>query len=398
MRNISGGRARFKKAALGSVLVCGLGFLSLGDEAQAGHGFGFFPLFPFFPMGPRYYGHHNGYGSGSRHGGRHSHAPASTYNGPAEPSADDSQQALAGLAPPTGDDQRAVLKEIYPVAGLGAVGSTNELDQIGKSNGEEQRDYASIVAVLIDKMNKSEKDKTASKDGDVTERSILDSLDNAVRDSNLVRFETFLGEDWSPERLRVMILVRSGPGIDSLFRGTAKTIAMHDLDSVIKTAARGVYAQLFETSELLAANRGATLFMERLYQTQGDLVNDEVRDKAERLLEQVSVSGITTLEPLLRREANDYTLRYRAQRIAYDCLSENVEAISSSESGMATAAEISKRVLDVNQQVCAKWVAGQLFGPENKVKPQQPVPLRVIWSASGPKDDPSMYGRATDQL
>jgi hypothetical protein len=39
-----------------------------------------------------------------------------------------------------------------------------------------------------------------------------------------------------------------------------------------------------------------------------------------------------------------------------------------------------------------------LIGADDKVKPQDPVPLRVIWGAEGPKDDASMYGRATDQL
>jgi hypothetical protein len=104
------------------------------------------------------------------------------------------------------------------------------------------------------------------------------------------------------------------------------------------------------------------------------------------------------LEPLLRRDPNAFALRYRAQRIIYDCLSDNVEAISSSESGMATAAEIAKRVADVGQQQCSKWVDAQLKGADGKLKPQDPLPLRVIWTAEGPKDDPSMYGRASDQL
>ena len=65
---------------------------------------------------------------------------------------------------------------------------------------------------------------------------------------------------------------------------------------------------------------------------------------------------------------------------------------------MANSAEISKGVADVTQQQCGKWVSTQLIGADDKVKPQDPMPLRVIWTAEGPKDDPSMYGRATDQL
>jgi hypothetical protein len=55
-------------------------------------------------------------------------------------------------------------------------------------------------------------------------------------------------------------------------------------------------------------------------------------------------------------------------------------------------------VLDVTQQQCAKWASEQLIGADGKVKAQDPMPLRVIWTAEGPKDDASMYGRATDQL
>ena len=130
------------------------------------------------------------------------------------------------------------------------------------------------MAALIDKMNKRQDAQKATKDGDVTEHGILLSLDNAMRESNLVKFETFLGENWSSA-----------------------------------AATRSVYAQMIETPELPAANRGATLFMERLYQTLSDLVSDEMRDKAERLLEQASVSGVKTIEPRRRREASDYALR-----------------------------------------------------------------------------------------
>jgi hypothetical protein len=196
-----------------------------------------------------------------------------------------------------------------------------------------------------------------------------------------------------------MILERVNNEIGTLFEGTNHgAVTMNDLDLIIKKSARNVYSRLFETSELLASNRGSTLFVQRLYQTHGDLVSGEVRESAEQLLSEASSSGVASLEPLLRRDPNAFALRYRAQRIIYDCLSDNVEAITSSESGMATSAEIAKRVLDVDHDQCAKWVAAQLIGADGKVKPQEPMPLRVIWTAEGPKDDPSMYGRASDQL
>jgi hypothetical protein len=292
------------------------------------------------------------------------------------------------------------LKSVTSGQSLGAVGASDDLNQIGRDdNAEAGRDYTSRIDDLIKRIHVAQNTQHSTKEGDVTEHAILEALENSIREANLTKFETFLGENWSPERLRVMILDRVENEIGSLFDGTNRgAVTMSDLDLMIKKAARNVYARLFETSELLAANRSSTLFVERLYQTHGDLVNGEVRESAEQLLADAAASGVATLEPSLRRDQNAFALRYRAQRIVYDCLSDNVEAISSNESGMATPAEISKGVLDVTQQQCAKWASGQLIGADGKVKSQDPMPLRVIWTAEGPKDDPSMYGRATDQL
>ena len=82
----------------------------------------------------------------------------------------------------------------------------------------------------------------------------------------------------------------------------------------------------------------------------------------------------------------------------YDCLTENVEAISSGESGVATEAEIEQRIIDTNRDQCSKWVTDQLVGKDGAPKPQEPVPLRVVWSSDGPRTDPSMFSRAPDEL
>jgi hypothetical protein len=316
------------------------------------------------------------------------------------PSPEESSRALASLAPPTTQEAQVILKSVTPSQSLGAVGASNDLEQIGKDdNAEANRDYTGRIDDLIRRIQQAQNAQHSTKAGDVTEHAILEALESSIREANLVKFETFLGENWSPERLRVMILDRVQNEIGTLFDGTNRgEVTMNDLDLIIKKAAGNVYGRLFETSELLAANRSSTLFVQRLYQTHGDLVNGEVRESAEQLLSDASASGAAPLEPLLRRDPNAFALRYRAQRIIYDCLSDNVEGISSSESGMANSAEISKGVLDVTQQQCAKWVSAQLIGADGKVKAQDPMPLRVIWTAEGPKDDPSMYGRATDQL
>ena len=345
---------------------------------------------------PRYH-----YAPSYRSEGRPSRSRNASGGAPqAPPSPADSSRALASLAPPTTQQAQAMLKSVVPSQSLGTVGASDDLNQIGRDdNAEAGRDYTSRIDDLIKRIQIAQNSQHSTKEGDVTEHAILEALESSIREANLTKFETFLGENWSPERLRVMILDRVQNEIGGLFDGTNRgAVTMNDLDLMIKKSAKNVYARLFETSELLAANRSSTLFVERLYQTHGDLVNGEVRESAEQLLADAAASGVATLEPSLRRDQNAFALRYRAQRIIYDCLSDNVEAISSNESGMATPAEISKGVLDVTQQQCAKWASEQLIGADGKVKAQDPMPLRVIWTAEGPKDDASMYGRATDQL
>ena len=396
----------FKRSglALAAVGALACGFAGDPPRAMAGSAFGSFiggvvggavsgGLAPYIPRHQR-----NTYSNGPR-----ASAPRAqdrTANTASPPSPADSSRALASLAPPSSQEQIVVLKSVFPSQTLGVVGSTDDDNQIGKARSLEQdRDYTSKIEDLIKLIEAEQKSRHSTKEGDVTEHAILDSLNDAVKRAKLQKFETFLGENWSAERLRGMILDRVTNEMSGFFDGTNRgAVSMSDLDSIINKAARNVYARLFETSELLAANRGSTLFVQRLYQTHGDIVNGDVREDAERLLLEASTAGVAAVDAVLRRDPDAFALRYRAQRIIFDCLSEYVEAISSSDAGMATPAEIEKHVLDVNQQQCAKWVAGQLQEPDGKLKPQFPLPLRVIWSAQGPKDDPSMYGHASDQL
>jgi hypothetical protein len=346
-----------------------------------------------FGGGGGYYHHRRHYSGGS-------HSNKSDDDANSSPSDSDSTHALASLAPPSSRDQTAVLKSISPSETLVEVGTSDDAQLTGKTDtSEADRDYTSKVEALITKIQEAQDSNRSNKEGDVTEHAILEALTDAIIRAKLPKFETFLGEEWSPERLRVMILERVTNQIGELFEGTNRgAVSMSDLDRMINKAAVEVYAELFETSELLAANRGSTLFVQRLYQIHGDLVKDNVREDTEQLLLQASRLGAASLDPLFRRDDLDgYALHYRAQRIIYDCLSYNVDAITASNSGMASTAEIEKRLNDVVKQQCSKWVANQMLTPDGKgLKPQDPVPLRVIWSTDGPKDDPSMYGHASD--
>ncbi|MFO1148277.1 MAG: hypothetical protein U1E62_07865 [Alsobacter sp.] len=306
---------------------------------------------------------------------------------------------LARLAPST-QVQVAVLKGVIASASLGAVGSTDDLNVVGETaSGERDRDYTAKIQDLIDRFKRQQSAQKSYKEGDITEHAIQQSVTAVYKTANLQRFETFLGENWSAERLRGMIVDRAATDVGGLFDGTNKgLVSMADLDSIIQKAGRSVYLRLFETSELLAANRSSALFIQRLYQTHGDLVSGDLREGAERLLLRASTSGSAQFDGIVRRDDNAFALRYRIQRIIFDCLSENVEAVTSSDTGVATVVEIEQRVFDVTTDRCVLWVSNQIRTDDGKLKAQEPMPLRVIWSEAGPKDDPSMYGRASGLL
>ena len=294
-----------------------------------------------------------------------------------------------------------MLKSIYPSDVLGDVGEyEGDMVLADSTSKESERDYASKVQNLIDRIQSARAKQSATKEGDVTQHAILESLSAAIKESSLQKFETFLGEDWSYERLRVMILDRVDNEIGSLFDGTTKgDVAMSDIDGIIKKSAHEVYLRLFETSELLAANRGATLFAERLYQTQGDQVSADMRENAETWLKQSADAELAAIDPLIRREDNAYVLRYRAERIVYDCLSDDVAGLTSTDAGIAPAAEIARRIQDATETKCKDWVAKQFFAADTKkLIDQNPLPLRVVWTSDGPHDDPAMYGHSSEQF
>ena len=301
---------------------------------------------------------------------------------------------------PTAAEQQATLRSVTLSHSLRSAGASGDADQIGEDEkAEANRDYTSRVDDLIARIKQAHSAQHSTMKLDVTEHAILESLETSIREANLVKFETFLDENWSAERLRIMILDRVQNEIGTLFEGANRDdTTMNNIDQIIRKAADNVYARLFEMSELLAANRSSALFVQRLYQTHGDFLDDEVRKSADQSLSDASASGVAPLEPLLQGNPNSFALRYRAERIIYDCLSDNVEAISSIDSGVATWREIIKGVADVTQQQCSKWLSAQLIGADGKIKSQDPMPQRAVWSAQGPMDDPSMYERATDHF
>ncbi|WP_297297479.1 hypothetical protein [uncultured Methylovirgula sp.] len=362
-----------------------------GEPTPAQAQFGFFRQF-FGGGGGRHRSHH----------ARHHHAPTGGNtdedqdSSSSAPSEADSTRELAKLAPPA-REQMALLKNVNASDSLGAVGSSD--DQNGSGNtasNDADRDYTTMVDQLIQTLKSRLGD--SDREGDVTETAVMDALTEAILQAKLERFETFIGENWSAERLRGMIVKRVTDELGGLFEGNNRgAVSMADLNMMIKKAAREVYSRLFETSELLASNRSATLFVQRLYQARGDLVKGDVREDTEELLLKASSDGVSHFQDAFNRADHPYTLIYRAQRIIFDCLSQSVESITESGAGMASTAEIEKRLIDTDQKQCTKWVSSQMIGADGGLKKQEPMPLRVIWTSGGPQEDPSMYGHASDQ-
>ncbi|WP_029353858.1 hypothetical protein [Bosea sp. 117] len=315
----------------------------------------------------------------------------------ATPDKERDTRVLQSLAPPS-KVQVAVLKDIVPSATLGLLGSNDDLDQVGSATSKDaERDYLVKIEQLIGQFQRQQ--QKASSDGDVTAHGIEVSLDEAIKDAKLTVFASFKGENWSEERLKVMILSLVETQIGSLFDGTNRgKVAMSDVDAMIRKSAKAVYGRLFETSELLAANLSSAMFLQKLYQTHGSAMTSDVREGTERMLTKAASTSAQEFDPLLRRDENAFALEYRLQRIVFDCLTANMEAISSAPAGMATRQEIEQRIEEKASGACASWVAFQFRDEAGKLKSQQPMPVRTVWSATGPQDDPSMYGRGSGAL
>jgi hypothetical protein len=312
----------------------------------------------------------------------------------------------ASLAPPPGDTQNKLLRV---VAGLNldelglasAGGGTNKtVSPFGKTASKEtERDWTGRVTEILNAYSSyiKRQDRHVAAAGDVTQHAIEQALDKAIKDTKLDSFATFLGENWTSERLRAMVLDLVYADLGSLFNGNSSA-PMRELEELIQHAAQATYRRLFELSELMAANRGSALFVQRLYQTHGSHASDQLREDATDLITRTTNSAVSKFETALRQNENGYALRYRAERIVFDCLSDTVEKISSSETDIAEKGEIAQRIEATVRNECLAWVENQFGTDTRALNPQTPMPLRAVWSATGPNTDPSMFGAAASEL
>jgi hypothetical protein len=310
------------------------------------------------------------------------------------------ERIVASEGAPSSADQTRVLKQrIAASIATVSVSSAKDINEVGQQSvtiTDRARDYTVRIKDIIDRFKGEQYRSRDATPGDVTALAIEQSLEKAVKNAKLDVFERFVNERWTAERLRSMILDRVFNELGSLFDGNNRGNApMEALDTLIQRASESVFRRIFETSELLAANKSSALFMQRLYQTHGAQVDGELRETADRMITRASMGAVGRYETAMKRDVNAYALRYRAQRIVFDCLSENVEKITSSETGILTNGEIQQRIAQTSEKVCGAWLENQFGSEKAELKPQRPMPMRVVWEETGPKDDPSMYGRGS---
>jgi hypothetical protein len=382
------------------ITCCGAALLVLGsfavpEPAHAQFGINIGGLIRAFGGGVRFKG-----GGGTK---KHEKGDSSddSSSDSARKSRDD--RVLASLGAPSSKVQTGVLMSVQPGDVLGIVGSKQDLQQkVGQTASKDaDRDWTGkIVAIALrfkNEQDKGEGRRMVGTAGDVTEHAIEESLDAAYKKAKLDTFESFIGENWTAERLRKAILDRVEADLPGLFVGNNRgNVTMQQLDTLIQRAADSTYRRIFELSELLASNKSSALFVQRLYQTHGGQVDDQVREIADGMIMKAAGAAIAKFEGPMRLDQNGVALHYRAERIVYDCLSENVEEISSSSSAtdIATASEMEQRIEKTAKDDCESWLDNQFGTQTRSLTAQTPVPMRAMWSAARFKDDPSMYSQA----
>jgi hypothetical protein len=339
------------------------------------------------PIGPG-----GGCGNCGREGRRRGHG---SEGGESNSSAKDVEPTA-----PTSHEQTTLLKNVFispPLTGVGSIKDTVEPGKI-VTDKDGERDWVAKVQSIIETIKASQNKQAAGSRqfvttaGDVTEHAIEQALETAFKNSRLDTFERFASENWTTERLRVRVLDLVEADLNRLLIGTNRgNVPMQQLNELIQRAADKTYARIFEVSELLAANRESAHFMERLYQTHGTLVDGQLKEAAEPMIFEAAAKAIAPFEVSIRQDPNAYALHYRAERIVYDCLLDNVEKVSSSDNGIAAAGEIKQKISATAANTCAAWLERQFGTQPGALLPQKPMPLRVVWSDIGPKDDPSMY-------
>jgi hypothetical protein len=322
---------------------------------------------------------------------------------------------LAKLAPPTAR-QMTVLKSIVPAAAIGAAGVTLDPNATRSTElKDRERDYTLQIQTFLAEFRGTRDREGANGGGtDVTLLSLERVIDRHFEQSGLREFSRFQGENWSAERLKVMVVNRARAELRGSFVGSRQGSSLDQIEAVFERSAQVVFRQMFETSELLAANKSAASFTERLYQKDaGKVSSSHVREELEDDLNRVARTMVDEYERLWQRDENRFAYRYRAQRVVFDCLAadQHVDVVTTDVGGgagsMPVRDVIRMKLASTVRAHCAQWLDQQfvegyqgvdgasrnaraVIDGRARLALQKPVALRAIWTAAGPQDDAAM--------
>jgi hypothetical protein len=308
----------------------------------------------------------------------------------------------------TGD---ALFKTIVVSKGLGSVGVEEEINpakiDLRRDN---KRDYTAALDDLlkmVDITSKRGSREGASflAQGDVTHHALDRAVSQAYESSNLGVFEQFVGEQWTGERLRVAIIDRARGEVPGLLKGNNfGRVELAPLEEIIQRAGRSIYKRTLETSELIAVNQATARFTRALFETHGPMQNEDIREGVEQMLLAASRGALRDYDERFVRNEYGVILRYRAERILFDCLITNVTEIGGTTSKSASTAGMVGKVEELSRGECKQWVI-KAIGPPDKAEDRgdqtviKPLPIRAVWITAGaPKTDASMFGQASNGL
>jgi hypothetical protein len=304
-----------------------------------------------------------------------------------------------------------LFKSVVVSKGLGSVGVEEEINT-SKSDyfRDNKRDYTSALAQLlfeIDKTQKRDSREGASfiTQGDVTQHALDRAVTQSYEAANLSAFEQFVGEQWTNERLRVAIIDRARTEVPGLLKGNNRErVEFAPVDEIIQRAGRSIYKRTLEMSELIALNNATARFTRALFETHGPLQNGDMGEGVERLLLAASRAALRDYDERFARNEYGVILRYRAERILFDCLIVNVEEIGGGKRKSASTDTMVGKVDELSRGECRNWVV-QAIGPADKSDDKgdqtaiKPLPIRAVWVGAGaPKTDSSMFGRSSNGL
>lgn len=236
-------------------------------------------------------------------------------------------------APPPAPASEAVLKDI--------AAKREELQAFQAAQLEDrQRDVDRAIDIFLatlksfhtDLRNSPRVHAAALNDiNQVTKAEVRIAVEDAYKNTNLSLFDRVPGDLWTKERIMVLVLTQSRPGLRPFFDGVgAKGPSMDDIRRVIADAAAIVYSRTLEANELLGVSYSYDRLIRVIYEHSDGPIGFLVGADADEKLEQIEAATLGTSRLQVAGRSDVFANRYRARRILFDCLTSGLPSIPGS--------------------------------------------------------------------